>query len=118
MNRATRTMTSTLFCRHVLATVVAIFSVAWRSTCVTAADPVSPETNVRTVYFGTDVVPILTKLGCNGGGCHGKATGQNGFRLSLFGFEPSTLQSPLRSYPRCWIAYSGRSCFLGARLVP
>ncbi|MCC6509011.1 MAG: DUF1549 domain-containing protein, partial [Pirellulaceae bacterium] len=36
----------------------------------------------------TDVVPILTKLGCNGGGCHGKATGQNGFRLSLFGFEP------------------------------
>ncbi|RLT04352.1 MAG: DUF1549 domain-containing protein [Planctomycetota bacterium] len=40
------------------------------------------------VYFGTEVVPILTKLGCNGGGCHGKATGQNGFRLSLFGFEP------------------------------
>lgn len=42
----------------------------------------------REVYFGTDVVPILTKLGCNGGGCHGKATGQNGFKLSLFGFEP------------------------------
>ena len=40
------------------------------------------------VYFGTEVVPILTKLGCNGGGCHGKAPGQNGFRLSLFGFEP------------------------------
>ncbi|MEK6257392.1 MAG: DUF1549 and DUF1553 domain-containing protein [Planctomycetota bacterium] len=33
-------------------------------------------------------MPILTKLGCNGGGCHGKATGQNGFKLSLFGFEP------------------------------
>jgi hypothetical protein len=54
----------------------------------TASEPVSPETHDRTVYFGTDVVPILTKLGCNGGGCHGKATGQNGFRLSLFGFEP------------------------------
>lgn len=40
------------------------------------------------VRFGTDVVPILTKLGCNGGGCHGKATGQNGFKLSLLGFEP------------------------------
>lgn len=38
--------------------------------------------------FATDVVPVLTKLGCNGGGCHGKATGQNGFRLSLLGFEP------------------------------
>ncbi len=40
------------------------------------------------VSFGTDIVPILTRLGCNGGGCHGKATGQNGFKLSLFGFEP------------------------------
>jgi len=40
------------------------------------------------VFFNTDVVPILTKLGCNSGGCHGKATGQNGFRLSLLGFEP------------------------------
>ena len=40
------------------------------------------------VRFGTDIVPILTKLGCNGGGCHGKATGQNGFKLSLLGFEP------------------------------
>src|SRR5262249_49345697 len=35
------------------------------------------------------IVPIFTKLGCNGGGCHGKASGQNGFRLSLLGFEPA-----------------------------
>jgi hypothetical protein len=34
------------------------------------------------------IVPIFTKTGCNGGGCHGKAAGQNGFRLSLLGFEP------------------------------
>lgn len=40
------------------------------------------------VRFTTDVVPVLTKLGCNSGGCHGKATGQNGFKLSLLGFEP------------------------------
>ncbi|MBI5757487.1 MAG: DUF1553 domain-containing protein [Planctomycetales bacterium] len=44
--------------------------------------------NATVVRFGTDVVPILTKLGCDSGGCHGKATGQNGFKLSLFGFEP------------------------------
>lgn len=44
-----------------------------------------PELSVR---FRTDVVPILSKLGCNSGGCHGKATGQNGFKLSLLGFEP------------------------------
>jgi hypothetical protein len=40
------------------------------------------------IGFATEVVPTLTKLGCNTGGCHGKAEGQNGFKLSLFGFEP------------------------------
>jgi hypothetical protein len=40
------------------------------------------------VSFRNQVVPIFTKLGCNSGGCHGKATGQNGFKLSLLGFEP------------------------------
>ena len=38
--------------------------------------------------FGNQIVPIFTKLGCNSGGCHGKLAGQNGFRLSLLGFEP------------------------------
>ena len=41
------------------------------------------------VDFATDVVPILSKLGCNSGGCHGKASGQNGFKLSVFGFDPA-----------------------------
>ncbi len=41
------------------------------------------------VNFPNEVVPIFTKFGCNGGGCHGKASGQNGFRLSLLGFEPT-----------------------------
>jgi hypothetical protein len=40
------------------------------------------------VHFAHEVVPLLTKHGCNGGGCHGAAAGQNGFRLSLLGFEP------------------------------
>jgi hypothetical protein len=40
------------------------------------------------INFANQVVPVFTKLGCNGGGCHGKASGQNGFRLSLLGFEP------------------------------
>jgi hypothetical protein len=38
--------------------------------------------------FANHVVPIFTKLGCNSGGCHGKIAGQNGFRLSLLGFDP------------------------------
>ena len=41
------------------------------------------------VSFPNQVVPIFTKLGCNGGACHGKAAGQNGFKLSLLGFEAS-----------------------------
>lgn len=39
--------------------------------------------------FNRDISPILTKTGCNGGNCHAKAgAGQNGFRLSLYSFEP------------------------------
>lgn len=40
------------------------------------------------VRFSLDVVPVLTKLGCNAGACHGKTGGQNGFRLSLLGSDP------------------------------
>jgi len=40
--------------------------------------------------FVNDVMPILTKAGCNSGACHAKAgLGQNGFRLSVLGFEPA-----------------------------
>ena len=42
----------------------------------------------RPINFPNRVVPVFTKLGCNSGGCHGKSGGQNGFRLSLLGFEP------------------------------
>ena len=42
------------------------------------------------VSFVNDVVPVLTKAGCNIGVCHAKAGGgQNGFQLSLLGFEPA-----------------------------
>jgi hypothetical protein len=41
----------------------------------------------RQIDFVTEVEPLLTRYGCNAGGCHGKATGQNGFKLSLFGFD-------------------------------
>ncbi len=41
------------------------------------------------VEFGREVIPILSKAGCNSSGCHGKAEGQNGFRLSIFGSDPT-----------------------------
>jgi hypothetical protein len=40
--------------------------------------------------FELDVVPILSKAGCNGGGCHGAMAGKAGFRLSLFGYDPKS----------------------------
>lgn len=43
-----------------------------------------------TVSFVNEVVPTLTRAGCNAGSCHAKANGgRNGFQLSLFGFEPA-----------------------------
>jgi hypothetical protein len=38
--------------------------------------------------FVEDVIPLLTRLGCNQGACHGKNDGRNGFRLSLRGYAP------------------------------
>jgi len=43
----------------------------------------------QAISFKRDVMPILTKAGCNTGGCHGSARGQDGFHLSLFGYDPA-----------------------------
>lgn len=40
------------------------------------------------IHFESDIVPLFSKHGCNSGGCHGKQSGQNGFKLSVFGFDP------------------------------
>ena len=41
----------------------------------------------KPVSFRHDILPLLTRAGCNSGGCHGKAAGQNGFKLSVFGYD-------------------------------
>src|SRR5215467_15852579 len=41
------------------------------------------------ISFQHDVVPILTKMGCNSGACHGTPSGKNGFKLSLRGYDPA-----------------------------
>ena len=43
----------------------------------------------RTPSFRTDIVPLLSKAGCNMGACHGNLNGKGGFRLSLRGDDPS-----------------------------
>lgn len=42
----------------------------------------------RVISFIGDVMPLLSKLGCNAGTCHGAAKGKNGFKLSLRGYDP------------------------------
>lgn len=60
---------------------------------------------LQPVEFFHQVVPIFTKYGCNGGGCHGKASGQGGFKLSLLGFEPQ------EDYERLVVESRGRRIF-------
>jgi len=42
----------------------------------------------RPISFRLDVMPVFMSTGCNTGSCHGAARGKDGFRLSLFGFDP------------------------------
>lgn len=58
------------------------------------------------VTFERDVQPVLTRTGCNAGACHGKARGQNGFALSLLGFDSD--------FDHAAIALEGR----GRRVLP
>lgn len=46
-------------------------------------------TQPRQFNFANDIIPLFSRYGCNSAGCHGKAEGQNGFKLSVFGFDPS-----------------------------
>ena len=59
-------------------------SPSWRRSPV-ASHAVAPATPVS---FRKHVIPVLTKMGCNSGACHGAAAGKNGFALTLRGYDP------------------------------
>lgn len=44
---------------------------------------------VKAVDFERHIMGLVSKVGCNSGSCHGSFQGKNGFRLSLFGYEPA-----------------------------
>ena len=56
----------------------------------TAAVPVTVTNSAEfpELNFRSEVLATLTKAGCNSGKCHGAASGKDGFRLSLFGYDP------------------------------
>ena len=63
--------------------VSVLFALAVTAPCVSLAADAAP------ISFTNDVMPVLTKAGCNSGSCHAKAGGgQNGFQLSVLGFDP------------------------------
>lgn len=75
------------------------------------------------VSFQHEIIPLLTKGRCNSGGCHGKAEGQNGFKLSLLGYDWSSDYDALIKEGkgrRVDLAHPDRSMLLvkGAALVP
>src|SRR5437868_3526382 len=56
---------------------LAVIVLAWMAEPLLAQGPT----------FEFDIQPLLTRFGCNAGACHGKSRGQNGFALSLLGFD-------------------------------
>ena len=51
------------------------------------APPRATTSPTEEIDFERDIQPVLTRFGCNSGPCHGKQRGQNGFQLSLLGFD-------------------------------
>lgn len=83
-----------LRCLWVALTTWAFISVwAGWSSCLLGNDPTDNSQAGRSglgsgaIKFELDVQPLLTARGCNSGPCHGKQRGQNGFALSLLGFD-------------------------------
>ena len=66
-----------------------------RGRMLTVPVRVMNSTQVRQFHFENDIVPLLGRFGCNSSGCHGKAEGQNGFKLSVFGFDAAADYSAL-----------------------
>ncbi len=64
-------------------------TVAWEGQMATLPLAVKTAATDRPVSFNLDVMPVLMRNGCNTGSCHGAARGQDGFQLSLFGFDPA-----------------------------
>jgi len=59
---------------------------------VLAAEPES------SVDFDSQILPLLTKVGCNAGACHGAAAGRGGFHLSLFGSDAQADYASIVTY--------------------
>jgi hypothetical protein len=72
--------------KHVRPPQKLLFALAWLAAASISAAPAKVAAP-RAFNFENDISPLLTRHGCNGSQCHGKAEGQNGFKLSVFGYD-------------------------------
>jgi hypothetical protein len=75
-------------CIHMPGVRTIIFRLA--SFLVMVSALLSPAAELPTVSFVNDILPILSRAGCNAGKCHAKPEGQNGFKLSVFAYDPAS----------------------------
>lgn len=76
----------TVFKLLAIMAVVGLATLAPKPCC--GSELIKTETDTS-VSFVNDVVPVLSRHGCNAGSCHGAARGKDGFALSLFGYDPA-----------------------------
>ena len=62
--------------------------IKYKGRSLTIPVAITNATTNRDISFKLDVMPVFLKAGCNAGSCHGSSKGKDGFRLSLFGFDP------------------------------
>jgi len=62
-------------------------SFAQRAESPTQTPTKKTEVETQTPHFQRHIIPLLSRLGCNGRSCHGSFQGQGGFQLSLFGYD-------------------------------
>ena len=63
-------------------------SITWHNQKIDVPVTVKDAVKDRPVSFNLDVMPVFMRANCNTGSCHGSARGQDGFHLSLFGYDP------------------------------
>ncbi|MGV3771649.1 MAG: DUF1549 and DUF1553 domain-containing protein [Verrucomicrobiales bacterium] len=76
--------------------------------CLPASADTTNSIGQKPLSFVRDVLPVLSKAGCNAGKCHAKPEGQNGFKLSVFAYDPAS------DYEQIVRAARGRRVFPGA----
>ena len=73
---------------HPVADGEAIITATRGNQQATANVKVTQARDTASFSFTNDVIPLLTKVGCNSGACHGALAGKGGLKLSLRGYDP------------------------------